>query len=88
MSTCGPIKYTVSTPIAGAQAIIAVVGSTNTNLVRGVTSISFEDSAASIKLSFGITNDSSLVGTHTLKIEASLATFPEMDVTVMVSDTF
>ena len=50
MSSCGPIKYSVSTPNAGVQAILGVVGSTNSNLVRTTAKMTFEDSATTIRL--------------------------------------
>ena len=84
-SDCGPIKYKVSTASAGAQAVIGVVGSTNSNLISGVSALTFEDSATIIKLKFGTTNDLSLVGVHTFNIEGSLANWPEMDNIMMIS---
>ena len=65
-----------------------MIGSTKINLVKGTANLSFEDPATIIRLSFGTTNDQSLVGVHTLKIEASLANFPEMDTIMKVSGTF
>jgi hypothetical protein len=87
-SDCGPLKYKVSTASAGAQAVIGVVGSTNSNLISGVSALTFEDSATIIKLKFGTTNDLSLVGVHTFKIEATLANWPEMDNIMMTSGSF
>jgi hypothetical protein len=88
LSGCGPVKYKISTTSTKAQAIIGVVGSSNSNLVSGVSALTFEDSAAIIKLKFGTTNDISLVGVHTFKVEATLANWPEMDYIMMVSGTF
>jgi hypothetical protein len=53
--------------------------STKTNLVREASFFTFEDSAANIKLSFGPTSDALLRGIHVIKVEGSMANFPEMD---------
>ena len=61
---------------------------TSSNLVSGVSALTFEDTAAIIKLKFGTTNDTSLVGVHTFYIEATLANWPEMDNIMMISGSF
>ena len=50
--------------------------------------MSFQDSAAIIKLKFGTSTDLTLLGTYVFTIEATLADYPEMDSLLRVSDTF
>jgi hypothetical protein len=91
MSTCGPIKYWVSTANSAkgtkALAEIGLVGSTNSNIIRGPP-LTFSDSASSITLKFGFTDDFDLGGVHEFKVEATLANYPEMDNIMLVSDIF
>jgi hypothetical protein len=90
INPCGAIKYTVkmAVPNANAQALIGVDGSTNSSLTSSATQMSFQDSAAFIKLTFGTSTDLTLVGTYVFTIEATLADYPEMDSILRVSDTF
>ena len=57
-------------------------------MVKGATNLTFQDSAATIKLKFGTTNDQTLAGIHVIKVEASLANYPEYDSAMLVFDTF
>jgi hypothetical protein len=88
---CGLLKYKVTTNNTAkgdkALAEINIVGSTNSNIIRGPP-LTFSDTGSSITLSFGFTDDFDLGGLHNFKVEATMADFPEMDNIMSVSDSF